>query len=173
MVLAISFTLNGRPVSAEVTPEQSAADVLHEQFHLGSIRQCCKQGICGVCTIWLGDQAVSSCLLLSPLLDGREVLTVEGLAQEIVGMDPVQKAFLAEDALQCGFCTPGMVMMAKALLMDHPQPSEQLIRQYMAGNICRCGCYPEIIRAIQRAGSPAQEEDSVLVEVPSTIEVKG
>jgi carbon-monoxide dehydrogenase small subunit len=173
MPLEITFTLNGRPVSAAVTPEQSAADVLREQFHLGSIRQCCKQGICGVCTIWAGNQAVSSCLLLSPLLDGQEILTVEGLAQEVAEMDPVQKAFLAEDALQCGFCTPGMVMMAKALLTEHPEPDEKLIREYMVGNICRCGCYPEIIRAIQRAGYPVQEEGTAFLENSLTVKTKG
>ena len=161
MPLNIAFTLNGRPVSATVTPSESAADLLRERFHLSSIRQCCKQGLCGVCTIWLGGKAVSSCLLLSPLLDGQEVCTVEGLSRDVAGMDPVQQAFLAEDALQCGFCTPGMVMMAKALLADHPKPDENLIRQYMVGNICRCCCYPEIIRAIQRASCPAGEEVSV------------
>ena len=158
MPLNIAFKLNGRPVSATVTPSQSAADILREEFHLGSIRQCCKQGICGVCTIWLGEKAVSSCLLLSPLLDGQEVLTVEGISKDIAGMDPLQRAFLAEDALQCGFCTSGMVMMAKALLAEHPEPSETLIREYMAGNICRCCCYPEIIRAIQRASRSVEAE---------------
>ena len=76
---------------------------------------------------------------------------MEGLSQDVAGLNPLQQAFVAEDALQCGFCTPGMVMMAGALLRDHPEPDESLIREYMVGNICRCGCYPEIIRAIQRS----------------------
>jgi aerobic-type carbon monoxide dehydrogenase small subunit (CoxS/CutS family) len=157
MSLNISFTLNGKPVSATVTPSLNAADLLSENFQLGSIRQCCKQGICGVCTIDLGGKAVSSCLLLSPLLDGQEVTTVEGLAEDVAGLDPVQRAFLEEDALQCGFCTPGMMMMTRALLADHPQPAEKQIREYMAGNICRCGCYPEILRAIQAAADQSNK----------------
>lgn len=154
MALNIDFRLNGQPVSAVVTPSLSAADLLREKFQLGSVRQCCRQGICGVCTIALNGKAVSSCLLLSPLLDGQEVVTVEGLAMDVASLDPVQRAFLEEDALQCGYCTPGMIMMTRALLADHPKPTEATIREYMAGNICRCGCYPEILRAIRRAGSP-------------------
>jgi len=151
MSIAVTFTLNGRQVSAEVSPVESAADVLRERFQLGSVRQCCKQGICGVCTIWVGKQAVSSCLLLAPNLEGAEVLTVEGLSADAAGLEPLQRAFLQERALQCGFCTPGMIMMARALLAEHPEPDEELIRKYMVGNICRCGCYPEIIRAIRSA----------------------
>ena len=151
MAVQIAFKLNGKPVTASVHPWENAAEILRERFQLNSIRQCCKQGICGVCTIWLSGKAVSSCLLMSPLLDGHEVLTVEGLSRDIAGMDPVQRAFVEEDALQCGFCTPGMILMAKALLVDHPRPTEALIREYMVGNICRCSCYPEIVNAIRRA----------------------
>ena len=150
--LTIAFRLNGQPVTASVTPSLNAADLLREAFQLGSVRQCCRQGICGVCTIALNGNAVSSCLLLSPLLDGQDVVTLEGLAADASRLDPVQRAFLEESALQCGYCTPGMILMTRALLRDHPHPTEATIREYMAGNICRCGCYPEILKAIQRVG---------------------
>lgn len=154
--MKITFILNGMPVSADVAPGENAVEVLRREFALYGVRQMCGQGICGACTISLSDKPASACLLLAPMLDGEDVVTVEGLSEDPAHLHPLQESFCIESAFQCGYCTPGMVMMARALLQEHPSPDERTIRSYMVGNICRCTAYPEIICAIQRAaGLPA------------------
>jgi carbon-monoxide dehydrogenase small subunit len=145
----ISFKLNGEPVSAHVAPHQSLIEVLRN-FGLYGARESCGQGLCGCCTVNVDGLAVSSCLCLGALVDGAEVGTVEGLSPG-GQLSPVQQAFLECGAFQCGFCTPGMVMMTTQLLERHPDPSEEQIRDYLSGNLCRCATYPEIVQAVKLA----------------------
>jgi aerobic-type carbon monoxide dehydrogenase small subunit (CoxS/CutS family) len=149
--MKIRFVLNGMPVSADVATGDTAVEVLRREFGMFSVRQTCGQGICGACTILVGGNPASACLMLAPRLGGEEIETVEGLSDDPGQLHPLQEAFCAEGAVQCGYCTPGMVLMAKTLLRDHPHPDEGTIRTYMSGNICRCCSYPEIVRAIQCA----------------------
>lgn len=149
IVRRIRFRLNGRPREAEVASHENLVDLL-VRLDLFGARESCGQGLCGCCTVLVDDIAVSGCLTLAQLVDGREVRTVEGLAEK-GKLDFVQQAFIDEGAFQCGFCTPGFVMMTHELLKRIPEPSEPEIREYLSGNLCRCAAYPEIIRAVQTA----------------------
>ena len=146
----IRFMLNGRAVEAMIAPHLSLVEVLREKFDLFGARESCSQGLCGCCTVLVNGEAVSSCLYLAAFADGAEVVTVEHLAED-GNLDPVQEAFIEAGAFQCGFCTPGFVMMTKKLLDEHPEPSDDQIRHYLSGNLCRCGAYPEIIQAVKLA----------------------
>ena len=148
----INFTLNGTPVSAEVGTHLSLVEVLREKFDLFGARESCAQGLCGCCTVLLDGQAVSGCLYLAALADGARIETVESLGTRDK-LDPVQEAFIEAGAFQCGFCTPGFVLMTKQLLDENPNPSEDDIRHYLSGNLCRCGAYPEIIAAVKAASA--------------------
>jgi carbon-monoxide dehydrogenase small subunit len=148
----INFTLNGTPVSAEVGTHLSLVELLREKFDLFGARESCAQGLCGCCTVLLDGQAVSGCLYLAALADGAKIDTVEGLGTRGT-LDPVQEAFIEAGAFQCGFCTPGFVLMTKQLLDENPNPSEDDIRHYLSGNLCRCGAYPEIIAAVKAASA--------------------
>jgi carbon-monoxide dehydrogenase small subunit len=148
-MIEIRFILNGRPVTAAVASHETAIDLLH-RLDLFGARESCGLGLCGCCTILLDGLAVSGCLTLAQLLHATSVVTVEGL--DVGGaLTPLQQAFIEEGAFQCGFCTPGFVLMAHQLLACNPDPNEQEIRDYLSGNLCRCGAYPEIIRAVQAA----------------------
>jgi carbon-monoxide dehydrogenase small subunit len=147
----IQFTLNGRPVSARVGNHQNLVEVLQGQGLFGA-RESCAQGLCGCCTVIVNGAAVSGCLTLAPLIDGADVRTIEE-SQPDGQLDPVQQAFIETGAFQCGFCTPGFVLMTRQLLDTHPQPSDDDIRHYLAGNLCRCAAYPEIIKAVQLAAA--------------------
>jgi len=140
----ISFTLNGEQVSAQIASHHSLLEVVRNDFSLYGARESCGQGLCGCCTLIVDGRAVSGCLFLAAFADGTTVETVEHL-------DPVQEAFIEEGAFQCGFCTPGFVLMVKQLLDEHPDPDDERIRDYLSGNLCRCGAYPEIIRAVKSA----------------------
>jgi carbon-monoxide dehydrogenase small subunit len=147
----IRFTLNGRPASGRVAPQEDAIDLLKRLGVFGP-RESCGQGLCGCCTITVDGTAVSGCLTLARTLDGTEVGTVEGL--DAGGeLSVVQQAFIDEWAFQCGFCTPGFVMMTTELLKEDPDPDEQAIRGYLAGNLCRCATYPEVVKAVQLAAA--------------------
>ena len=148
----IRFTLNGAPVSAQVMPHETLIDVLQYHFDLRGARESCGQGLCGCCTVYVDSQAVSSCLYLAVFADGTRVETIEGLASGDK-LDPVQEAFIEASAFQCGFCTPGFVMMVKQLLDEHPNPSDDDIRHYLIGNLCRCSAYPEIVEAVKLAAA--------------------
>ena len=148
----INFTLNGTPVSAEVGTHLSLVELLREKFDLFGARESCAQGLCGCCTVLLDGQAMSGCLYLAALADGAKIDTVEGLGTRD-RLDPVQEAFIEAGAFQCGFCTPGFVLMTKQLLDENPNPSEDDIRHYLSGNLCRCGAYPEIIAAVKAASA--------------------
>jgi aerobic carbon-monoxide dehydrogenase small subunit len=148
----IRFTLNGAPVSASIMPYETLIDVLSMQFELKGARESCGQGLCGCCTVYVDSKAVSSCLYLASFVDGTNVVTVEGISRG-ASLDLVQQAFIDAGAFQCGFCTPGFIMMVKQLLDTCADPSDQEIRHYLTGNLCRCSAYPEIVDAVRLAAS--------------------
>lgn len=144
----LTFMLNGEEVEVLVTPTETLLDVLRERLGITGPKRGCDDGECGACTILLDGEPVRSCLTLALTVEGRKVTTVEGLM--VKGeLDSLQKAFYERGAFQCGFCTPGMLMVAQSLLTKNPKPTREEIRTYMAGNLCRCGSYEEIIEAIQ------------------------
>jgi carbon-monoxide dehydrogenase small subunit len=151
-VRTIHFTLNGQPVSAEIAPHHNLVEVLRNEFDLVGARESCGQGMCGCCTIIVDGRAVSGCLYLAAFVDGAEVTTVEHLDAD-GKLDPVQEAFVDAGAFQCGFCTPGFILMVKQLLDEHPNPDDDQIRHYLSGNLCRCATYPEIINAVKIAAA--------------------
>ncbi len=151
----IRFTLNGAAVTATVKAHENLVELLSQQFDLRGARESCGQGLCGCCTVYVDGKAVSGCLYLAWFLDGATVETVEGLAAG-QALDPVQEAFVEAGAFQCGFCTPGFIMMTKKLLEAHPDPSDEEIRHYLAGNLCRCSAYPEIVEAVRIAAARRQ-----------------
>jgi xanthine dehydrogenase YagT iron-sulfur-binding subunit len=146
----LAFRVNGREVRVSVEPRRTLLSVLREELGLTGAKHGCGQGTCGACTVILDGQTVYACLTLAIECEGREVRTIEGLA-EGGELHPVQAQFLAHDAYQCGFCTPGQVLSAVALLEGNPRPSEDDVRREMAGNLCRCGAYPNILRAVLAA----------------------
>jgi aerobic carbon-monoxide dehydrogenase small subunit len=143
----IRFRLNGEPVSAQVAPHESLVEVLREEFGLHGARESCGQGLCGCCTVLVNERAVSGCLYLASLCQNADIRTIEGGSE----LDDVQRAFVEAAAFQCGFCTPGFVLMTRQLLDEIPDPSEEDIRHYLSGNLCRCAAYPEIIEAVKLA----------------------
>jgi len=145
----ISFTLNGRRVMAEVLPHHSLVETLQAQFGLTGARESCGQGLCGCCTVLVDGKPVSGCLHLSVFVEGTEVVTIEHLGGK--ELDSVQEAFIEAGAFQCGYCTPGFILMTKALLAQHPYPDDDQIKDYLSGNLCRCAAYPEIIQAVRIA----------------------
>ncbi len=147
----ISLELNAIKVEASVGVMESALDMLRREFDLGGAKLACGEGECGACTIIVDGRSRNSCLVPAVDLDGREVLTVEGLWTE-EGVDTVQQAFIEEGAVQCGFCTPGMIMQARYLLNQNPEISEEEIIRGLEGNVCRCTGYKKIIAAVRSAG---------------------
>jgi carbon-monoxide dehydrogenase small subunit len=145
----INFTLNGEPVSAVVAPHQHLVEVL-QQLGLHGARESCAQGLCGCCTVIVDGRAVSGCLFLAVFADGARIDTIEGVADGSK-LDPVQEAFIEAGAFQCGFCTPGFILMTRQLLDENPDPGDDDIRHYLSGNLCRCAAYPQIIEAVQAA----------------------
>ena len=145
----INFTLNGQPVSADIEPHRNLVELL-QRFDLFGARESCGQGLCGCCTVLVDDVAVSGCLYFAVWVDGKSVATVESLDADGT-LSPVQQAFIDAGAFQCGFCTPGFVLMAHQLLKRHPDPSDDDVRHYLSGNLCRCAAYPEIIEAVKLA----------------------
>jgi carbon-monoxide dehydrogenase small subunit len=143
----IRFRLNGEAVSAQVAPHESLVEVLRDAFGLHGARESCGQGLCGCCTVLVNGSAVSGCLYLASLAEDADVRTVEGGTE----LDAVQQAFIESAAFQCGFCTPGFILMARQLLDEIPEPSEDQIKHYLSGNLCRCAAYPQIIEAVQLA----------------------
>jgi carbon-monoxide dehydrogenase small subunit len=146
----ISFTLNGEPVSTPIAPHHTLLEVVRDAFSLYGARESCGQGLCGCCTLIVDGRAVSGCLYLAAFADGARVETIEHLDHDKV-LDPVQEAFIEHGAFQCGFCTPGFVLMVKQLLDLDPDPDDERIRDYLSGNLCRCAAYPEIIAAVKAA----------------------
>ena len=152
--MRISFVLNGKKRTDDVDPARRLLDYLREDLHLTGTKEGCGEGECGACTVILNGRAVHACLTLTGQIDGCELLTIEGLEAEDGSLSPLQQSFADHGAIQCGFCTPGMVMSAQALLMENPHPDEAEIRNAIAGNICRCTGDREVIRAIQAVSGP-------------------
>jgi xanthine dehydrogenase YagT iron-sulfur-binding subunit len=151
----VLLEVNGEARSLDVEPRRTLVDALRNDLGLTGAKKACGMGDCGACTVLLDGRAVYSCLLLAVDCDGRAVHTVEGLAKD-GHLERVQQAFVEADALQCGYCTPGQVMAALALLEANPAPSEEEIRHAMSGNLCRCGAYANIAKAVRiAAGRPA------------------
>jgi aerobic carbon-monoxide dehydrogenase small subunit len=146
----MTLTVNGTPYEVAIEPQQSLLQLLREELHLTGTKEGCSEGECGACTVLLDGKTVDSCLIFALEAQGREVTTIEGLAQGDQ-LHPVQKAFAEYGAVQCGFCTPGMILAAKALLDSNPHPTEMEIRQGISGNLCRCTGYVKIVEAIQAA----------------------
>ena len=149
--ISISFTLNGDTVSAEVPITWTLLQTLREKFELTGAKEGCGVGECGACTVIVDGQTVNACIYPVPEIDGRSVATIEGLADKEGNLDALQTAFLENNGVQCGFCTSGMIMSAKSLLNDNPNPSEDEIREAIAGNICRCTGYVQIVESIDMA----------------------
>lgn len=151
--IQLDFQLNGVPVSVETTSDTLLVDLLRETLKIKGTKIGCREGECGACTVLLDGRPVNPCILPALKVSGRSVVTIEGLAGEDGALDPIQQAFIDEGAVQCGFCTPGMILNAKALLADNPTPSEGEIRQAVSGVLCRCTGYHKIVRAIQTAAT--------------------
>ena len=148
MKIEIRTVVNGRELEASVKPNQTLLEFLRDDLHLRGSVEGCGVGVCGSCTVLIEGRPVSSCLMLATNIEGKQVTTIEGLA---VGdqLDPVQQAFLDNQAFQCGYCTPGMILTTKALLNSNPRPTEDEARDYLSGNICRCGTYAEVLAAVK------------------------
>jgi aerobic-type carbon monoxide dehydrogenase small subunit (CoxS/CutS family) len=155
--VAISLRVNGRPVEASIEPRLTLAGLLRRQLRLTGTHLGCEHGVCGACTVIVDGAAVRSCLIFAVQADGAEVVTIEGLA---LGDDlsPLQQAFRKNHALQCGFCTPGILTTMHALLSEEPDPTEERIRDVLSGNICRCTGYLPIIKAVLEAAAAYRKE---------------
>ena len=149
--LALRLTVNGQAADVSVDTRSSLLDVLREQLGLTGAKKGCGHGQCGACTVHLDGRQVVSCLTPAVQVNGREVLTIEGLSRPDAALHPMQQAFIDHDALQCGYCTPGQIMAAIACVQEGNATSPERIREYMSGNLCRCGAYVGIVEAIQAA----------------------
>jgi aerobic carbon-monoxide dehydrogenase small subunit len=146
----IELYVNQHPYRLTVKPSATLLDVLRQDLGLTGTKRGCDQGHCGACTVILNGRAVNACTLLAVQADGKRITTIEGLSSGDQ-LHPLQEAFVEEGAIQCGFCTPGMILSAKALLDEAPEPSEQAIREALSGNLCRCTGYVNIVKAVQKA----------------------
>ena len=155
-MLEIQFSVNGVQKSVRTLPHRTLLQVLREDLGLTGTKDGCSQGDCGACVVVIDKQAINSCLVLAPQAEGKDVITVEGLASGSE-LSPLQKAFADKWGLQCGFCTPGILMSSYALLLSNPDPSAEEIRRAIAGNLCRCTGYSPIVDSIQHAVALQQE----------------
>jgi aerobic carbon-monoxide dehydrogenase small subunit len=153
----VCTTINGEQVEFLCEPHQSLLECLRDVLGLTGTKEGCNDGNCGACSVLLDGRLANSCLVLGVEIEGRQVTTVEGLASWR-GLHPLQQAFIATDALQCGYCTPGMLIAARALLDREPDPSEERIRTWLAGNLCRCTGYDKIVRAVRAAAATLAEQ---------------
>jgi len=144
--------VNGQPRQVTVAPQTTLLELIRSSLGLTGTKQGCGQGQCGACTVLMDGQPVNACLILAAQAQGRDIVTIEALERE-GKLDPVQQAFIDEGAVQCGFCTPGLILSAKALLERHAQPDEDQIKEAISGHLCRCTGYSAIVRAIRRVGA--------------------
>ena len=142
--VSVELRVNGRPYPARLDSTTTLLDALRDELHLTGTKKGCDQGACGACTVLLDGKRIVSCLILAAQCDGREITTIEGLNE-----DPMQEAFVRHDALQCGYCTAGQVMSAVALVREGHARSDDEVREFMSGNLCRCAAYPNIVAAIR------------------------
>ena len=153
----IQLTVNGQDRTVEISPDMRLLDLLRDVLGLTSVKEGCSEGECGACTVIMDGKAITSCTVMAFQAAGSDIMTTEGLAQR-GELDPIQQAFMDNDAVQCGFCTPGMIMSTKALLMQNPDPSEEEARRALEGNICRCTGYIPIINAVLDAARRLRDE---------------
>lgn len=163
MKRVLSFTVNGDPVEIVCKDNMTLLDLLRDKMGLTGTKKGCEQGECGACTVLLDGLPVNSCCTLAVECEGREVVTIEGIAQGDK-LHPIQKQFIEKWAMQCGYCTPGMIMSAKALLDHNPHPTELEIREAIEGNLCRCTGYAKIVEAIQAAAAEMNREEATVNE---------
>ena len=147
----LSLTINGEKVESLIDPQTTLQKYLHDTLGMTGTKEGCGSGLCGCCTVMVEGKAVKSCLIFALQARGKNVQTIEGLAHEDT-LDPVQEAFIENGAIQCGYCSAGMIMSSKALLSEKPNPSEQEVRQALSGNLCRCTGYHKIVKAVLSAG---------------------
>ncbi len=152
----IEFTLNGSPIKLEVKPNETLLDLLRYRLKLTGSKRGCNRGECGACTVLMNGKPVDSCLMLASKVNGKDVLTIEGLGSPGM-LHPLQEAFIVNNTVQCGFCTPGIIMSAKALLDENPNPSREDIQEAISGNLCRCTGYLPIMEAILEASRKTSE----------------
>jgi len=167
-VLPIEVTVNGRRRTVSVAPHHTLLEVLRDDLALTGTKECCLVGECGACTVLMDGRAVDACLVLAVEADGTGILTVEGLARPDGMLSPLQAAFLEKGAVQCGFCTPGQLVAAHALLGEHPHPTRVEIEDGLAGNLCRCGCYQQIFEAVEAVAGTAEAPGGAVA--PATAE---
>ncbi|MHB8904762.1 MAG: (2Fe-2S)-binding protein [Melioribacteraceae bacterium] len=156
-MIEIKFTLNKKHVSAKIESNIRLIDLLRDKFNLTGTKEGCGVGECGACTVLMNGRAVNSCLVLAAQAEGSDIVTIEGISNGNV-LNPLQKNFLLHGAVQCGFCTPGMVLSASALLDQNPNPSEEEIKESIAGNLCRCTGYKQIIDAVKETAKELNQK---------------
>jgi carbon-monoxide dehydrogenase small subunit len=156
MKIPISLTVNGDKYDVMVSPLAKLVDVLRDDLLITGPKKGCAEGECGACTVIMDGKPVSSCLVLAPQADGKEITTIEGLEHEDGTLDPIQEEFMNSAAIQCGYCSPGMMIMSKALLMVNPHPTEEEVRDALSGNLCRCTGYQQIVDAVMAAAEKEQ-----------------
>ncbi|MBE3582012.1 MAG: (2Fe-2S)-binding protein [Thermoanaerobacteraceae bacterium] len=156
-LLDLKLKVNGKEYQVRVKPHKRLLDVLRDDLHLTGTKEGCGIGECGACTVIMDGRAVNACLVLAASAEGKEIYTIEGLEQD-GKLHPLQEAFMRHNALQCGFCTPGMIMSAKALLDRNPHPTREEIKEAISGNLCRCTGYRQIIEAIEEVSRLPREE---------------
>ncbi|MFQ5914595.1 MAG: (2Fe-2S)-binding protein, partial [Nitrospinota bacterium] len=153
----LTFTLNGEAVEVLCEPNRSVAEVLREDLGMTGTKTACDMGVCGSCSVLMDGALISGCLTLALRCRGKSITTVEGIGNLERGLDPLQQAFIAHGATQCGYCTPGMIVAARALLAENPTPTEEEVRHYLAGNLCRCTGYARIVQAVLAAAEGRTE----------------
>jgi len=157
MTVKVSMTVNGKPASAEVEERTLLVTLIRENLRLTGTHVGCDTAQCGACTVWMDGKAIKSCNIVAMQAEGAKIITIEGVAKTDGTLHPMQEMFREHHALQCGFCTPGMVMSVRQLLKDQPDPSEHDIRHGLAGNICRCTGYHNIVRAVESLASKGDQ----------------
>ena len=158
--IVVNFSLNGEPVTADVPHTWTLLRTLREHFELTGAKEGCGVGECGACTVMVDGETVNACLYPIPEIEGKSVLTVEGVAHADGSLDPIQQAFIENNGVQCGYCTSGMIMSAKALLEQNPRPNESDIRHAISGNLCRCTGYVQIVESIEIAAKVQNADNS-------------
>jgi len=158
-LLPISLKVNGDPYDLLIPPWRTLLEVLRENLSLTGAKRSCQEGQCGACTVLLDGKPINSCLYLAVEAQDKEIVTIEGLGRRSNGLHPIQKSFVQSGAIQCGFCTPGLILAAKSLLDEHPNPSEDQVRRAIAGHLCRCTGYFQIIDAILASACEKARKD--------------